>query len=259
MPNPGAPPARLTRLSLQSIPQQRCSPRAPGETFTDTRRLPSRDPSTSRGIPRRLPLYPDEADWDFGEDELESRVYSRDQRRSRRKRAVRAKTINTSRLAKSALELGRRLQPEFLVTRPRTRGDCSAIARPCPFVSCRYHLYLDVSPRTGSIKLNFPDLEVWDLSHSCALDVAEHGPLNAEQLGVVMNLTRERIRQLQQIGLERAFAHLDGDGSSLPSRPDGGPRAGRRETSECAATECAATQRTRTRPTDPAGCEWRKL
>lgn len=100
-------------------------------------------------------------------------------------------------------------QPELEVTRPRTRADCAAAPRPCPFVSCRYHLYLDVSPRTGAIKLNFPDLEVWELHRTCALDVAEEGPLGAEELGLVMNLTRERIRQLQKSGLARALGHLD--------------------------------------------------
>jgi hypothetical protein len=143
-----------------------------------------------------------EADADFPEDEAESQVYfTRDQKRSRRKRAVRPKTINTSRFPKSALEVGRLLQPELQVQRPKTRQDCAEVPRSCPFVSCRYHLYLDVSPRTGSIKLNFPDLEVWEMKRPCALDVAEEGPLGAEELGDVMNLTRERIRQVQERGL----------------------------------------------------------
>jgi hypothetical protein len=143
-----------------------------------------------------------EADAEFPEDEAESQIYfTRDQKRSRRKRAVRSLTINTSRFPKSALQVGRLLQPELDVQRPKTRQDCAAAARPCPFVSCRYHLYLDVSPRTGSIKLNFPDLEVWELKRSCALDVADESPLGAEELGEVMNLTRERIRQLQERGL----------------------------------------------------------
>src|SRR5208337_2271584 len=43
--------------------------------------------------------------------------------------------------------------------RPATRADCSAVPRPCPFVSCRHNLYLDVSKDTGSILLNFPSAE----------------------------------------------------------------------------------------------------
>src|SRR5262249_33319259 len=40
--------------------------------------------------------------------------------------------------------------------RPRTRAECKTGPRPCLFVSCKHHLYLDVNPETGSVKLNFP-------------------------------------------------------------------------------------------------------
>lgn len=135
---------------------------------------------------------------DFDEVESESQVhFTREQRRSRRKRQVRARSIYTPRLAKGALELGRKLFPDDGQPRPRSRAECKTEPRPCPFVSCRYHLYLDVSPRTGSIKLNFPDLEVWELGESCALDVAERGGVTVEHLGAMLNVTRERIRQLE--------------------------------------------------------------
>jgi len=135
---------------------------------------------------------------DFEETESESQVhFTREQRRSRRKRKVRARSIYTPRLAKDELELGKKLFPDQGEPRPRSRAECKNEPRPCPFVSCRYHLYLDVSPRTGSIKLNFPDLEVWELGESCALDVAERGGATVEHLGAMLNVTRERIRQLE--------------------------------------------------------------
>lgn len=81
--------------------------------------------------------------------------------------------------------------------------------RPCPHVACRHHLYLDVSPKTGAIKLNFPDLEVWELEVSCALDVADMGGITLEDVGVIMNLTRERIRQLELKALARLEALRD--------------------------------------------------
>lgn len=71
----------------------------------------------------------------------------------------------------------------------------------CPYVSCKYHLYIDVNPATGSIKINFPDLEVWELQHSCALDVAHTGGITLEEVGEILNLTRERIRQVEVRGL----------------------------------------------------------
>ncbi len=85
--------------------------------------------------------------------------------------------------------------------RPRTRAECAHEQRPCPWVSCKHHLYLDVNPRTGSIKLNFPDLEPWELEHTCALDVADAGGHTLEEVGDITNLTRERIRQLELRGL----------------------------------------------------------
>jgi hypothetical protein len=54
-----------------------------------------------------------------------------------------------------------------------------------------------VSEQTGSIKLNFPELEPDELEHSCALDLANRGPSTLEEVALYMNLTRERVRQLQ--------------------------------------------------------------
>src|SRR5262245_43072037 len=68
---------------------------------------------------------------------------TREQRRSRRRREVRARTISVKRMTKRELELGRILYPEVAVDKPRTRADCVGGERPCPFVSCKHHLYLD--------------------------------------------------------------------------------------------------------------------
>lgn len=86
-------------------------------------------------------------------------------------------------------------------TRPKTRADCVNGPRPCLFVSCKHNLYLDVNPETGSIKLNFPDKEIQELQYTCALDVAEKGGITLEEVGEIMNLTRERIRQVETRGL----------------------------------------------------------
>ncbi len=135
---------------------------------------------------------------------------TREQRRSRRKRDVRARTISVKRLSKAELMRGRLLYPEDTASiRPRTRAECLDGARPCPFVSCQHHLYLDVSPRTGAIKLNFPDLEVWEMKETCALDVADRGGTTLEEVGAIMNLTRERIRQVEVKGLAKLQAFDD--------------------------------------------------
>lgn len=140
---------------------------------------------------------------------------SREQLRSRRHREVRARTMSMKRLTKRELELGRALFPaeeHADVERPRTRADCQGGPRPCPFVSCAHHLYLDVSARTGAIKLNFPDLEPDELAESCALDVADRRGVTLEEVGRVMNLTRERVRQLEIKGLAKLQATAESFG-----------------------------------------------
>ena len=144
------------------------------------------------------------------EPEPEPDAVTREQRRSRRKRAIRAKTISVKRMTKRELELGRLLYPDLDdAERPRTRAECADAPRPCPYVSCQHHLFLDVSARTGAIKLNFPDLEVWDMSETCALDVADRGGTTLEEVGAIMNLTRERIRQVEVKGLAKLSALRD--------------------------------------------------
>ena len=94
--------------------------------------------------------------------------------------------------------------------RPKTRGDCCPSdeggnhARPCPYVSCKFHLLLDVT-RSGSLKVNWPaeslDGIVENLAtmkETCALDVADRGEMTLEDIGGLLNVTRERIRQMAE-------------------------------------------------------------
>lgn len=87
--------------------------------------------------------------------------------------------------------------------KPGNRAECLKMKRPCLFVSCKYHLFLDVNPETKSIKFNFPGKEVWELKETCALDVADKGGVTLEEVGAIMNLTRERIRQVEMRALQK--------------------------------------------------------
>lgn len=107
------------------------------------------------------------------------------------------------------------LLTEIKGSRPRNRSDCINSPRPCVFVSCKYNLYLDVNPETGSIKLNFPDKEIEELEYTCALDVSEKGGITLEEVGEIMNLTRERIRQVETKGLEKVRTEIEAE----PKRP----------------------------------------
>ncbi|HLL24534.1 MAG TPA: sigma factor-like helix-turn-helix DNA-binding protein [Kofleriaceae bacterium] len=126
---------------------------------------------------------------------------SRKIRRRRRRTRPRSKTIAMKRLTREELRVGAAMYPPVDIPRPSTRAECREEMRPCPWVACKHHLYLDINPETGSIKFNFPDLEPWELQNTCALDVAERGGITLEEVGEIMNLTRERIRQVEVRGL----------------------------------------------------------
>ena len=90
----------------------------------------------------------------------------------------------------------------ILYQRPSTRSEC-VDGLTCLYVACKYHLYLDVNPETGSVKINFPGIEPWEMAETCALDVAEKGGITLEDVGEILNLTRERVRQLKWTGSPR--------------------------------------------------------
>jgi hypothetical protein len=105
------------------------------------------------------------------------------------------------------LDLERTIR-ELDAAAPRCRSECSGIPRPCPFFRCRFNLYLDVNPATGSVKFNFPGKDLEDLAETCALDVADRGGITLEEVGGLMAITRERVRQIETSGILvlRAFA-----------------------------------------------------
>jgi hypothetical protein len=133
-------------------------------------------------------------------------------RRQRRRDRPRSRTIAMKRLTREEMRQGALLIPFMNYKRPQTRAECACGERPCPYVSCKYHLYLDVNPETGSIKLNFPHMEVWDMQETCALDVADRGGITLEEVGEIMNLTRERIRQVEVRGLLKLKMTAASDG-----------------------------------------------
>jgi hypothetical protein len=85
---------------------------------------------------------------------------------------------------------------DTLPRRPVTRGDCIGGPRPCPWVSCRHHLYLDVDDE-GGLRLNHPDLEPGELEESCALDVADRGEHYQEEVGALLGISRQRVRAIE--------------------------------------------------------------
>src|SRR5882672_8258241 len=89
---------------------------------------------------------------------------------------VRAKTIAIRRISKEQLRREAEELKDFHYERPKTRTECKDGERPCPYVACKYHLFLDVNPETGSIKMNFPGSELAEMKETCVLDIADKGP-----------------------------------------------------------------------------------
>jgi len=152
------------------------------------------------------------------------------------------KTLAVRRITQLELATGRAeleaLGADGPYWRPKRRGECADVPRPCPYVACKYSLYLDVS-KTGSIILNFPHLDPSEMpaDQSCALDLAEKGAMTLEEIASVTNLTRERIRQVELKALLRrarpaAFAMGLGpeDAAALGARHRVGPGADLEET-----------------------------
>lgn len=121
--------------------------------------------------------------------------------RALRKRSQpRPKTLNLRKLARA---VGREAA-SVPVERPRTRGECEDGPRPCPWVGCRFHLYLDADD-WGHVKLNFPHLEPGEIPDTCALDVVDEHPLGVtlDEVARRLNVTRERVRQIEERALTK--------------------------------------------------------
>lgn len=95
--------------------------------------------------------------------------------------------------------------------RPRTRADCHRVRlalvadlpdgdpfrehRPCPFVSCPYHLHVDVA-RDGVLTVLSTEEMPLDIAHTCALDVIDEHPdgVSREEIAVILRVSEERTR-----------------------------------------------------------------
>lgn len=137
--------------------------------------------------------------------------------------------VNIRRLSKQRLEAGAFAAdavlaeiPEERRRVPRTFGDCEReglgkVGEPCPWVRCKYNLLLTISEKSGAIKLlvnaDNPDdertrhglgaIESVDLpldTISCAL---RSDGMTLEDVGRVLRLTRERVRQIENQALEK--------------------------------------------------------
>ena len=146
----------------------------------------------------------DDDDADEPAGEAEPRAGRKRKRRTQpRPKRIAVKKLTKSVIAAGWADLGGR---EARPPRPRTWAECGPFINACPFVGCRHHNFLDVNPVSGTITMNHPHREPLDLERPCSLAVAMGGPLTLDEVGEILNLTRERIRQIEivaQIQLKR--------------------------------------------------------
>ena len=162
--------------------------------------------------------------------------------------------IPVKRLTKKVMERGEKEFPPSINKehpRPRTYGECDeydfgsgpvrlGVDISCPFVSCVYHLYLNVDPNNGTLQINFPELDVDQIPATCALRISEKGGIGdmgaqtLEEVGGYMNLTRERVRQMEHDALKdpvlvnevTRIVSLIESGDVDPASPIGGQESG---------------------------------
>lgn len=137
----------------------------------------------------------------------------KNRRRSSRKHDARKRTINVSRWVADERPHILALARDFNVEEdvgppPRTRGECESVRRPCPFVSCKWHMAIDAGERPGRVTINFPDVEPTAIPATCALDIADEGGSTLERVAEVMNMTRERVRQIEEQALAKVRRYL---------------------------------------------------
>lgn len=140
-----------------------------------------------------------------------------------RSRSIRARELTRAEQEDArVLEMFEPSADDFEDQRPKVRADCQAGGvnelRPCPWLLCRNHLYLDVNPESGSIKENFPHIGPEDLHllpDTCALDVAdrvrEGDEMEWDAVGERQNVTGERLIQLRVDVYRKLRAEIEDD------------------------------------------------
>jgi len=80
---------------------------------------------------------------------------------------------------------------------PKKRSDCIYNSRPCCWVRCRHHMIWAITGIEKRTDDEICDL-IFSLSETCVLDVADKGGATLEEIGQILGITRERVRQIEE-------------------------------------------------------------
>ena len=109
---------------------------------------------------------------------------------------------------------GEKGRPRSLERRlPVLRSECEGLGgpgAPCPYVSCRHHLYLEVSRASGAVRLNQPAAEPEELEYSCSLAVADRGGATHEEIAGLLGVSRQAVEQMEARILTKLRLELPG-------------------------------------------------
>jgi len=141
---------------------------------------------------------------------------SRDMKTEKQQRKWR--TINREQLVREHRQ-PRPVVEDYL--RPKTRADCADGPRPCPFVGCEFHTYLHLDSRSGSMHLAGDD--PLEMTETCVLDVADRGGATLEEIGAMLGVTREAIRQTEVKALGKLLPQVLRAGLSVEDVGEDGP------------------------------------
>ena len=126
------------------------------------------------------------------------------------------------------------LELDLLNTSAPTRGVRSGqlvvdraacpVERPCPKFSCPHHLWVEDERRGRPHGGKSPPPKIVERAQSCALDLAEQGEQTTEQVAATLQVTAERVNQLEDRALAKVAAatvvqqYVE---DSLPKLPEG--------------------------------------
>lgn len=108
------------------------------------------------------------------------------------------RNVTSLRLVVGGLDDTPTLTPGEERRRPKTRGDCERAERPCPWVSCIYHLWPDLIGK-----------DPLDMEETCALDIADRGDHTLQEIGDILGITKERARQIEEVALRKLRRRAD--------------------------------------------------